>query len=142
MKLVIDTNLLISGSLWDGPPARLLDAVERGRAVLVSSPELLAEFAEVISRPRFLPRLTARATTADQLSRKLADKVIIASTPVLSLPPELRDRDDLPVIERAVAARADAIVAGDDDLLAMQSFEGIPIITAVEALRRLGLAAE
>jgi predicted nucleic acid-binding protein len=42
----------------------------------------------------------------------------------------------------AVAAPADAIVTGDDDLLVMESFEGIPIMKARQALEKLGIPAE
>ena len=54
-------------------------------------------------------------------------------------PPSLRDPDDLPVLACAVAAGVDAIITGDKDLLSLKSFEGIPIIDAAEALKRLGL---
>jgi len=139
VKLVIDTSTLISGSLWDGPPARLVDAVECGMATLALSRELLAEFADVVSRPKFAARIAARATTPDILARKLAEEVTIVSPAPLPLPPELRDPKDLPVLACAVAAQADAIVSGDDDLLTLLSFKGIPIIKAREALRKLGL---
>jgi predicted nucleic acid-binding protein len=55
------------------------------------------------------------------------------------MPPELRDPKDLPVLACAAAAHADAIVSGDNDLLTLGFFEGMPIINAREALRRLGL---
>jgi len=58
------------------------------------------------------------------------------------VPTALRDPKDMPVLAWAVAARADAIVSGDKDLLSMKSFEGIPIITVREALLQLGLAVE
>ena len=140
MKLVIDTNTLISGSLWQGPPSRLLDAIKEGKGLLVLSPELLAEFAEVASRPKFVERIAARGTTASQLARKLAEEGTIIAPPVVPLPPELRDPTDLPVLACAVAAVADAIVTGDKDLLVLGSFEGIPIIVASEALTRLGVS--
>jgi predicted nucleic acid-binding protein len=54
----------------------------------------------------------------------------------------LRDPKDLPVLAAAVAAHADAIVTGDDDLLSLQSFEGIPIMKARQMLVSLGLPAE
>ena len=57
-------------------------------------------------------------------------------------PPELRDPKDLLVLAAAVAARADAVVTGDDDLLVMESFEGIPIMKARQALENLGIPAE
>ena len=55
-------------------------------------------------------------------------------------PPELRDPDDLHVLACAVGASADAVVTGDKDLLTLKVFEGIPIINAGEALKRLGLS--
>jgi putative PIN family toxin of toxin-antitoxin system len=142
VKAVVDTNTLISGSLWEGKPARFLEAASIGKVELVLSPELLAEFAEVVARPKFAARLAAKGTTADALARKLAEEVTIVSPVVLSLPPELRDPKDLHVLECAVAAQPDAIVSGDEDLLTMGSFRGIPIINAHEALRRLALESE
>jgi predicted nucleic acid-binding protein len=60
----------------------------------------------------------------------------------IPLPLELRDPKDLKVLAAAVAAHADAIVTGDDDLISIKSFEGIPIMKAREALEKLGLPAE
>jgi len=62
------------------------------------------------------------------------------ATPARITPPAaLRDPDDVHVLACAVTAEADAIVTGDNDLLALESFEGIPIIKAAEALKLLGL---
>jgi putative PIN family toxin of toxin-antitoxin system len=136
---VVDTNTLISASFWQGLPARFLEAAARGEVELISSPELLAEFAEVVSRPKFAARVSAQATTPDDLARKLAEIATIVSPVHLSLPAELRDPKDLHVLECAVAGHADVVVSGDEDLLILQSFQGIPIINAREALRRAGL---
>jgi len=46
------------------------------------------------------------------------------------------------VLAAAFAAKADAIVTGDDDLLALKSFEGIPILTARQILQKLGISTE
>jgi predicted nucleic acid-binding protein len=54
-------------------------------------------------------------------------------------PPELRDPDDVHVLACAVSVKAHNIVTGNKDLLALGSFESIPIIDAVEALNKLGL---
>lgn len=140
MKLVLDTNNLISGSLWEGPSARILDAAARGQVEIVSTPELLAEFVEVLSRPKFAARIAAKGATSDHLARKFAEEANIVSPAALSVPPGLRDPKDLPVLACAVAAHADAIVSGDQDLLSLGSFEGIPIINAAEVMRRLDLA--
>ena len=50
MKLVIDTNTLVSGTLWSGLPSRLLEALEKKQATLVLSADLLAEFADVVGQ--------------------------------------------------------------------------------------------
>ena len=60
----------------------------------------------------------------------------------LALPPSLRDPKDIIVLAAALAARADAIVTGDEDLLSLKSFEGIPIINARKALEKLGITVE
>ena len=137
VKLVIDTNTLISGSLWDGPSASLLEAIGEGKATLVMSPALLAEFAEVVSRPKFAQRIAARGTSAVALARKLADEVTLVTPADLPLPPDLRDPKDLPVLACAIAASVDVIVTGDKDLLTLNSFQNIPIVNAQEGLRRL-----
>ena len=72
MTLVIDTNTLISGSFWPGPSSRLLEAEAQGKAVLVLSPDLLAEFSNVASRSKFVGRLAAKGTTGEKLAQKLA----------------------------------------------------------------------
>jgi putative PIN family toxin of toxin-antitoxin system len=142
VKLVIDTNTLVSGTLWSGPPSRLIDAVEQGRATLVLSTALLAEFGDVVGRDRLGGRLTLCNVSPAKLVARLARQAEFVSPAPIPLPPSLRDPKDLMVLAAAVAARADAIVTGDDDLLSMKSFEGIPIMKAREALDKLGLPAE
>jgi putative PIN family toxin of toxin-antitoxin system len=142
VKLVIDTNALVSGTLWSGPSSRLLDAVEQGRASLVMSAALLAEFADVVGRDRLASRLALRDVTPAKLVARLARQADFVSAPPIPCPASLRDPKDLVVLAAAVAARADAIVTGDEDLISMKSFEGIPIIKARQALEKLGIAAE
>ena len=140
MKLVVDTNVLISGSLWQGPSARLISAALQGKAQIFLSLTILLEFRETLERPRFAPRLAAQGETAESLTNRFR-AVCHEALPATIIPPaELRDRDDLHVLACAVAAGADAIVTGDKDLLTLKNFEGIPIIEPTEALKRLGIA--
>ncbi|CAN5129907.1 putative toxin-antitoxin system toxin component, PIN family [soil metagenome] len=141
VKFVIDTNVLISGALWDGLPVRLLDAWENGSAEVILSPELLEEFAYVVSRPKLAARLALRGVTPQTLVLRLRREVVPILPQPLSVPAELRDRRDLHVLEAAVSGQVDAIVSGDDDLLAMKNFEGIPILNVRETLERLGPAS-
>lgn len=142
MKLVVDTNALVSGTLWSGSTSRLIKALEQGRATLVMSPALLAEFSDVVGRAGLASRLAARAVTPSKLIARLARQAELVTPTPLPVPPSLRDPKDLIVLAAALASRADAVVTGDEDLLSMKSFDGIPIIKVREALEKLGLPAE
>ena len=59
MRIVADINTVLSGLLWQGPPRRLLDLARQRTVTLCTSPTLLAEFAEVIGRDKFVQRVRA-----------------------------------------------------------------------------------
>lgn len=139
MKLVVDTNTLVSGTLWSGPPSRLIEALEQKKASLVLSVPLLAEFGEVVGRGPLADRLAARNVTPHKLIVRLIQKAELVSPALIPLPSALRDPKDLIVLATAVAAHADAIVTGDEDLLVLKSFQDIPIWKVREALEKLGL---
>ncbi len=142
MKLVVDTNLLVSGTLWSGSPARLVNAVLSAPGTLCLSAEIVMELGKVLGRSEFAGRFTKLGVTVSEVMlryQRLSRKVQPAK---LSLPPELRDPKDLKILAAAVGAGADAIVTGDNDLLVLKEFKSIPIIRVEEALIRLGLLAK
>jgi uncharacterized protein len=137
VRCVLDTNLLVSGVIGAGPPRRLLDGAKAGEFELCTSEALLAELLDVLSRSKFAARLGLAGLTpqliVDDL-RRLA--VVVSPTGGLRVVPT--DPDDDHVIAAAVTGQADLIASGDKrDLLPMGSFQGIPIITAREAVERL-----
>ena len=142
MRLVVDTNILISGSLWQGLPARLIFAALGGQARMFLSLPMLLELRETLQCPKFAARLAKRGETAESLTELFRSACHETVPAPITPPAELRDPDDIHVLACAVAAEADAIVTGDNDLLSMKSFQGIPILKAREALEKLGIAAE
>jgi uncharacterized protein len=137
VRLVLDTNTAVSGLLWPGgPPARLLDAAEARQIELASSTALLAELEGVLSRAKFARQLARRNLKAADLF----DGYAVLVVHVTHVPPPRRvsrDPDDDQVLACALAANADAIVSGDGDLLDLESYQGIPILTAAQAVERI-----
>lgn len=136
MRAVIDTNVLIAGLLWRGPPHALLEHVRAGTVSLVSSPALLAELADVLGRSKFDAILTRTNTSRDRSLSEVRGLAEVVDPPPLPQP-VCRDPDDDQLLALAVAAKVEFIVSGDNDLLSLGSFEGIAIVAPAEAARRI-----
>lgn len=124
MRPVLDTNVVISGLLWNGTPAQLIETAQADAVELCTSRALLAELTRILHRAKF-----DKAVSASGMS--LATLV----TPEPIPPTVLNDPDDDHVLGCALAAKAELIVSGDQDLLALKLLAGIPIVTAAEAAR-------
>ena len=137
MRIVLDTNVVLSALLWRGTPYQLLEAIRnRSETRLFTSPALLDELAGVLTRSSPTKRLavigkTARAVLADYVE---AAEVVEPEHVPRVVP---NDADDDQVIAAAVSAGADWIVSGDVDLLSLGSYQGIPIITAAQAVEQI-----
>ena len=138
MRVVIDTNVLIAGLLWHGSPHALLTQVRSGALGLVSSPALLVELADVLSRTKFDAVLTRTSTSRERLLAEVRQLTQVLDPPPLTQP-VCRDPDDDKVLALALAARVELIVSGDRDLLVLQQFEGMPIVDPAQALQRVGV---
>jgi len=136
VRIVADTNTVVSGLLWSGAPQQLINAARERRITLYSSVALAAEFAEVIGREQFAHRIRAAKLSAAEL---VADYARLAKlvVPADISPTVAGDPDDDQVLACALAAQADAIVSGDKRLRNLKTYQDIPIISTTEALTRI-----
>jgi len=137
VRLVLDTNTIVSGLLWKGPPhAVLMAARERNDILLYSSPRLLAELANVLARKKLSTAVVASRRSPEVLLQRYL-QVARVVVPAVIAPVIRTDPDDDHVLACALAAKADLIVSGDSHLLNLKTYQGIPIVNAAEALARL-----
>ena len=139
-RVVLDTNVLISAALAQtGPPRRVVDLVRKDNGVLLFSDETFAEL-----RHRILGRKFDRYVGREPRAAFVALLAAVAEwVPIAGAKLGCRDPDDDKILETALMGRADDLVTGDGDLLAMSPFHGIPIITPARflALHAQGSAA-
>ncbi|MDE0029214.1 MAG: putative toxin-antitoxin system toxin component, PIN family [Deltaproteobacteria bacterium] len=138
MRIVLDTNILISALITKGtPPDLLYQAWLRGEIELVTSLAQLSEMAQVLARPR-LRRFVDADEAAAIVENIGARAVVQRELPVVDLS---ADPDDNPILATAIDGKADLLVTGDKKhLLALGVVEGIPVVTAREALSRVAKA--
>lgn len=131
MRVVVDTNVLVSRLLVpESLPGRAVRSVVLHEEMLVSEPTI-SELAQVLGRPKF-----DRYVSAAARRRFLAELAGFATPiPILRRIRACRDPRDDKFLELAINGSADAILTGDEDLLALHPFQGIAILTPAEWLR-------
>ena len=135
MRIVLDTNILIGALITKGtPPDDLHQAWLRGDIDLITSTAQLAEIDNVLSRPRMQKYVDADEASA--IVRNMDTRaVVLDEIPTINLSPDPKDN---PILATAIAGKADLIVSGDKKhMLSLKHVEGIPVVTAREALGRL-----
>lgn len=133
MRVVLDTNVVVSGYLWGGVPRQLLQAARQNRLRIFTSTPLLLELADILGRVKFARKLAAAQLSIDQLVDGYALLATVVH-PVAISPTIIDDPDDDQVLACALSAKTDIIVSGDRHLLDLQKHQGIRIVTATEAM--------
>jgi putative PIN family toxin of toxin-antitoxin system len=133
MRVVLDTNVLVSSLITSGKPARLVERLFAKDIELVISKPMLEEFVEVIARPKFQEYASQR-TIKDFLELLLS---ICAVVDVKSRFDITSDRSDNAILATAYDGKADYIVSGDKHLLQLKKFRKTRVVTVDEMLRIL-----
>ena len=131
MRGIFENNVLVSAALLAGVPRRAFDKLITDGTVLVSVAMLL-ELADVLNREKFDKYVTRDDRMHFMVSfLKVAEIIDIKETILVC-----RDPKDDKLLELAVSGNADFLVTGDQDLLVINSFRGVEIITPLEFLEK------
>ena len=122
MKIVLDTNILISAFIFGGKPRQILSLVLAGKLQAFISPLLIAEFFDVVNK-KFDLSAEELTLAKNQIENKL---IIVQPKKEIKIS---RDEDDNRVLETAIEGECNYIVTGDSDLLDLKNFKNIKIVT-------------
>ncbi len=136
MRVVVDVNVWISGFLWGGTLEEILKLVYENKLYSYVSIELLQELELTLRRPKFREKLSQKKQTVEGFVA-IASSISTVLEAVEIEVAELRDPDDAKIIAIAVASDAEAIITGDLDLLVLQPFQCISILTPAQLLQKL-----
>ena len=124
MKVVLDTNVLVSGIFYSGPPAVILRAWKRGKISLVTSPKILDEYKRVVEE---------LAIQFPGVEIQPILELIVVYSEVCSPPPlaepVCEDPSDDKFFSAALEAGAKIIVSGDKHLLKVSGYQGLSVLT-------------
>jgi putative PIN family toxin of toxin-antitoxin system len=127
LRVVLDTNVLISGSFYSGPPKRILKALIEGKFQMALSPEILSEYRRV--GENFSPEHPN--PDFERMLSLLVTQALIVDAPELEKP-LCRDPHDDKFIACALAVGAEVIVSGDNDLLSLSDRLPITVMSPNE----------
>lgn len=130
LKVVIDTNVFVSGLHYGGRPRQVLDLLWQGEIEVYISPFILAELARVLeARLRWSSQHVEEVIEAIQASAREIE-------PQIRLSRIQEKEDDNRILECAVAGQADYLVTGDSKhILPLKEFQGVKIVSTAEFLR-------
>ncbi len=122
-KFVFDTNVWISGLLWNGAPRKLIERTIQGSIQVAISPILLQELYDLLTRPKF----GLGEITAHRYIKEVEDICVLVSPKIV----------ENQVIACAVEFDAEIIATGDEHLLALRGYLGVRCLSPAEVLTRL-----
>ena len=126
LRVVLDTNVLVSALLFGGNLQEIYKAWKEGKLILIFTEETLEELTKVLHYPKF-------ELSEEEINYLLYIEVLPYSEIVekrYKLPEDVcSDKDDIKFLECALSGKANYIVSGDKDLLSVKEFKGIRILS-------------
>ena len=137
MKVILDTNVLISGTFWTGNSFRILDLIDKNKLRNITSKEIIKEYYEVINSDEIIDKVEDKKLKMLKIAHKVINnsEIVVPSVKINIIKD---DPDDNKILECAIAGNVDCIVSNDKHLLKLKEFKGIKILTPKEFLSLMG----
>ena len=133
LRVVLDTNVIVSALLWQGRPGELLALAGEGEIILYASAQIMAELKATLAKPKLAPAITATGNTAKGLIASY--RHLVRNTQAKAISGQVsRDSDDDAILACAIAAKAQYLVTGDNDLLVLDRYDDVQILTVAAFL--------
>jgi putative PIN family toxin of toxin-antitoxin system len=143
MRVLLDTNVIVSALLFPGPPRRLLRVLSSPPFEIWTSRPLLRELAATLAYRKLASAISGRGLSVEDLVEGYASQSFVVPDEELASIPFPADPSDAAVVAAAKAARVEWLVTGDRHLLDAQQAMPCPVLRVAEALARTaGLRAE
>ena len=133
MKAVVDTNVAVSGLLWNGPPNQILRWARQGVLKVLASEETTAELRRVVQYERFAQRLSTLETSPAEVFAYFMNLILFVPTPEVIPKQIIEDPFDNLFLGLASENETHLIISGDKHLLDLKEYNHIQIVTPGEA---------
>lgn len=136
MRVVLDTNVIVSGLLWQGTPGEIFTLARENQITICTSSEIVEELSEILQRPKFKTKLARTKRSIAEIVAgflEFAEQHLTTRFPFSQV---LADPSDDMFLACAVAVGAAFIVSGDTHLLRLKTFQGVSIVSPNEFLRQ------
>ncbi len=129
IRVVLDTNVVVSGLFWRGESYRIIRLLNAGNLKLVISPRIIAEYLRVVQSDEILEKIgeTQRLAVTTSAHKLLLDADVVE--PKIRLDVVKADPDDDKFLEAALAGKAKYLISKDKRLLKIGAYEDVRIIT-------------
>jgi putative PIN family toxin of toxin-antitoxin system len=133
MRVVLDTNTVISGLFWRGRPFEVLELMRSGKIKVYTSEAIREELLDVLQRPKFSQKLALLNSSAQEVVNRFISWVEVIEVGEVAKV-VASDPDDDQIIACAKLANADFIISGDADILNLKDEISIPVVNAGQFL--------
>ena len=132
IRIVLDTNVLLSGTFWTGASYHILDLIDKKKAFLILSKQILEEYNRVVQSDEIMDKKAYNVERVNSMAKLLKKAILVKPEQKIRIVKD--DPDDDKFIEAAVSGKAGFILSQDNHLLKLKKYKQIRILLPEEFL--------